>query len=53
VDTDEEISTQRTTTLRRRLIILIIMLLLIRPNMVMNALHHMEAMIGMDAGPAL
>ena len=58
MDTDEDISTQRTTALRillgslGTLIILMIMLVLIRPDMAMNGLHHIEAMIGMDVGPA-
>ena len=51
---DDNIATQRFTALRMvlgslgTLIVLLILLVLIRPDMAMSALHHMEAMIGMD-----
>ena len=57
MDTGDYTATQRTTALRivlgslGTLVILLLMLVLIRPEVAMGALHHMEAMIGIDGGP--
>ena len=57
MNVDEETSAQRNTAIRMALgslgtlVFLLIMLVTIRPDMAMSALHHMEAMVGMEVGP--
>ncbi len=52
---DDDTAAQRHTALRLALgslgtlAILLVLLVLIRPDMAMHVLHHMEAMIGIDA----
>ena len=53
---DSETSEPRTAALRMilgsggTLMLLLLLLALVRPDMAMFALHHVEAMIGMNAG---
>jgi hypothetical protein len=53
---NSETSDRRSAALRMilgsggTLILLLLVLMLIRPDMAMSALHHVAAMIGMDAG---
>jgi hypothetical protein len=50
-----ETSAERYTAMRLvlgsfgTLVLLLLVLVLVRPDMAMSALHHMEAMIGMEA----
>lgn len=56
MNSSEETATQRYTALRMilaslgTLVVLLTVLVLVRPDMAMSALHHMEAMIGMQVG---
>ena len=55
---NNEVSSQRFVAIRMILatlgtmILLLLILTFVRPDMMMGALHHMEAMVGMDTPPA-
>ena len=54
---DTETSKQRAAALRMiaaslgTMMLLLVILALVRPDMIMGALHHMEAMVGMSTAP--